>query len=503
MKNELIEKNFMFAKFMEKMILGKKLDDHLALFFAKFVASNPTGCYYFKDFEKYLIGISNQYNYTKEINKSDKILLVMSEAYVAGGHTRIVEHTIKNSPRDNFNLVFTRANFDIPVSLISICEEKTVTIQYLSSGDIISKSLELRKISSKYSKVVMHIHPEDFIPVLSYGVESWDIPVFLYNHAEHRTWFGNSIVDLVMDLSNKASENTKQFRMVQNSEVLDIPLEQKNIEPDINLKLREYHSIPNDAIVFFSGGSSYKYNPNKTIDFTTVVDDILKNVKNSFFVIIGIKSESKNWIKLKEKYKKRLIMLTSMPYTEYEKYYNIVDIYIDSMPVSGFTVLLEAAVRKIPIVALASPFSFPDSINSQCVEYQNIMQRVNHLISTGNSENNDMKNHYLENFIKKHFDLINSVSSHKSLDINDINNVYLDSDNTSYTSYILSTVCNNNVNFNHNLFADINFIKKIKILRKAVNVYGFKKTWKLFIPKKIKIYLKNQLFKNAYIKEKK
>jgi hypothetical protein len=51
-----------------------------------------------------------------------------------------------------------------------------------------------------------------------------------------------------------------------------------------------------------------------------------------------------------------------LEYRKYLEYLNIADIYVDSMPVGGFTVLLENAMRKIPIMFLDNHMSYPDCI---------------------------------------------------------------------------------------------------------------------------------------------
>lgn len=147
----------------------------------------------------------------------------------------------------------------------------------------------------------MFNHPEDYLPVLAFGHLKWDIPIFLYNHAEHRFWFGISIVDVVLDLSSWAKANSLKYRKVLRSEVVGIPIVSSERDYRMNDIIRQQLNIDKNAIVFFSDGDYYKYYPIKELDFRNVVDLILSNVDNSYFVIIGINPKSEKWSKIKTK----------------------------------------------------------------------------------------------------------------------------------------------------------------------------------------------------------
>lgn len=332
----------------------------------------------------------------------------------------------------------------------------------------------------------MHIHPEDFIPIIAFGMFDWSIPIFLYNHAEHRTWFCNSIVDVVMDLSPKASNNTKKLRMIDCSEVLDIPLIKKNKDNNKNIEIRSSYNIPMDAVIFFSAGSEYKFTPNKNIDFKNVVSQILDNIDNSYFFIIGINPSIEEWNKLKNKYQHRLIIIKQLPYTKYEEYYNIVDIYIDSMPVSGFTVLLESALRGIPIVFLNSLSSFPKSIELYGIEYDDILEYVKNILENNSYNLPQMDSHFIENFIIKHDIIIKSVQSHKNKDLTTYSNISKDFNDVGFTSFVLSSVYKNKHYFNDDLFNKINNLQKLLISYKILALFGVYYFIKLSIPKKLK-----------------
>lgn len=442
MENKILRKNFNFLKKIEKLIINESIiTDKFKLldFYADFAVNNPHGSLHNPLLEYHLLDISENISYElpKNKNKSNKSLIIMSEAYQHGGHTRIVEHTINYSEDNQYDLLFTRNNFIIPNSLLEICKNKECSILTLSNDSVIEKAKQLRDIAHSYKNIIMHIHPEDYIPILSFGHSRWDTPIFLYNHAEHRFWFGISIVDVVMDLSSRAKNNSIKYRGIAESEVLDIPLVVSQINVKKNETVRKKLNIDNNSIVFLSAGSPYKYTPTKELDFRNVVNLILSNISDSFFVIIGIDPEATEWIEIKNKFHNRVILIKQLEYSKYLEYLNIANIYIDSMPTSGFTVLIENAMRKIPIIFLDSMFSFPDSILNEAITYDKILDKVKEIISSGFSQKINLENHKIDNFINKHNKILQFYRIHNR-NLNVIQQVDFEED--SYIRYILKDV---------------------------------------------------------------
>ena len=470
MENELMKRNYYFAKKIEELIFREKnLDKRLDLieFYSQFVANNQIGMLHCVNIENHLLEIANRFEFIYGTDQKRKSLIIMTKAYPHGGHTRIVEHLVKYSDDNSYDLVFTRKNIKVPDTLQFICKDKCCDIYVLKGTSILDKAQELRMLGVNYNNILLHIHPEDFLPIISFGCKDWETPIFLYNHAEHRPWFGVTITDVVMDLSSKAKENTMKYRCAKKSEVLPMPIVEAKRNEEVNIRLREKMGIELDAIVFFSAGSEYKFSPNGEIDFKDVVEMVLDEFANSYFVIIGINRE-KNWKKLKNKYQNRLLLIKQTDYLQYLNYVNLADIYIDSMPVSGFTVLLEMALRKIPIIFLKTKYCFPDSIIGKAIEYKDLMIYIKEIVDNNFQQDIDMQEHKIEYFIKKHNEIIINNRNHT---LNIIRDEVVDFSDESYLSFILKSVYANKTN-----------IKNIGILPFRYRILVNLMVLQLFIP---------------------
>ncbi len=464
MESEILTNNFNFLKEIEKLIINESImNDKFKLldFYADFAVNNPNGSLHNPLLEYHLLDISENIPFQFTENKLNKSLIIMSEAYKHGGHTRIVEHAINYSESNQHDLLFTRNNFVVPNSLSEICQNKQCSVMFLSDGEVMEKAKQLRDISSKYDRIIMHIHPEDYFPLLAFGHSNWNIPIFLYNHAEHRSWFGISIVDVVMDLSSRAKTNSLKYRKILKSEILDIPIITSEINRSKNEILREQLNIDKNSVVFLSGGSPYKYSATKELDFNNVVDLILGNIYNSYFVIIGINPESSEWVKMKNKFQNRLILIEQLEYCKYLEYLNIVNIYIDSMPVSGFTVLLENAMRTIPIIFLDTQASFPDSIVDEAISYNMILKKVEKIIDNGITQEVNLENHKIENFIYKYNNILDSNLIHyRNLNVNQV----VDFSENSFIRYVLKDVYKDKITLDKSKFSILPFYYKLVLL---------------------------------------
>jgi len=445
MENNILKSNYNFLKRLENLIINEQnVEEKFKLldFYSYFAKNNSVGTFHSPSIEYHLLEIAEKIPFQTNNNKLDKSLIIMTKAYKSGGHTRIVEHTIHYSINNKYDLLFTKDNFEIPSTINNICKEKECGIIVLTEQNILKKAEELRNIANKYKNIILHIHPEDYLPILAFGHSKWSIPIFYYNHAEHLFWFGISVADVVLDLSSRARNNSIIYRNVKKSELLEIPIIVKEINHKKNETLRKKLNIDKNSIVFLSAGSEYKFMPNKEIDFRKVVEMILSNFNNSYFIIIGINPKNRLWKKIQNKYQDKLLLIEEVDYNSYIEYINITNIYIDSMPVSGYTILLENAVRKIPIVFLDTFFSFPDSILKEAILYDNILGKVEEIIENNFMQNVNLEAHYIENYIKKlNFIIENHPKHSKNLNMEQ----KYDFSKSSIFSYILENVFKNKI----------------------------------------------------------
>jgi hypothetical protein len=447
-ENNILKRNFRYLEKLEKLIIKESnLEDKFKLIdiYTNIATNNPSGTLHSPELEYHLLDFAERISFqpsNKNKNKN-KRLIVMSEAYKDGGHTRVVEHIINYSGNNTYDLLFTWNRLDVPNSLLEICKNKECSIIFLSEGKVLEKAKQLRDIASGYNKIILVNHPEDYLPVLAFGHSKWDIPIFLYNHADHRFWFGISIVDAVLEGSSRAKANSIKYRKALKSEVVGIPIVPSEKDERINNIIRQQLGIDKNAIVFFSGGATYKYEPIEELDFRNVVDVILSNVDNSYFVIIGVHPESNEWSKLKAKFQNRLILMENLEYRKYLEYLNIADICVDSMPTTGHTFLLENAIRKTPIIFLDTHLIHSDCILKEAIPitdkndiYVKILEKAIEIINNGFKQELNLEkcNIDIEDFLNNYNNILNENMTHnRNLNVKRV----VDFSEDSFMRYVL------------------------------------------------------------------
>jgi len=445
-ENNILKRNFRYLEKLEKLIIKESnLENKFKLIdiYANIATNNPIGTLHSPDLEYHLLDFTESISFQPSNKNKNKRLIVMSEAYKDGGHTRVVEHIINYSENNTYDLLFTWNRLDVPNSLLEICKNKECSIMFLSEGKVLEKAKQLRDIASGYKKIILVNHPEDYLPVLAFGHSKWDIPIFLFNHADHRLWFGISIVDVVLDGSSRAKANSIKYRKVLKSEVVGLPIVPSEKDDRINNIIRQQLGIDKNAIVFFSGGSPYKYDPIEELDFRNVVDVILSNIDNSYFVIIGVRPESSEWSKLKAKFQNRLILIEVLEYRKYLEYLNIADICVDSMPTTGHTFLLENAIRKTPIIFLDTHFTYSDCILKEAIPitdkndiYDKILEKAIEIINNGFKQELNLEecNINIENFLNNYNNILNENMTHsRNLNVKRV----VDFSENSFMRYVL------------------------------------------------------------------
>ncbi len=489
--NKKLKTNLEFTNYLNDLIIKEKnLEEKLKLIkLASFwTGNNALGIYYNYKLEKELCKIAENISSSPPEKKLNKYLIIMTFPHYAGGHTRLVENLINSFPKNTFDLLLTEndiviieKDIKIPESLSRICIEKNCNIIKSSFKDDLDKAKEIREKAAGYKKIILFTHPEDYIPLLAFGIRNWKVPILTYNHADHKTWLGISISDVIIDMSSQASKYTKSCRLARESYIIPIPIKKEEKNPSLKNKIRKKLNIPDNAVVIYSAGSYQKYLPSHNADFRVVVDKILSNIKNSYVVIVGVNPDSKLWKKLKDEYKNRLILIKSLPYEEYKNYYNIADICIDSIPEGGFTVLLEAAIREIPIVYIKNREFYPDPIAKIGIDYDQLIPYIKNLIKTdfkSNIDKNLLKEHYIESFYKK-FKLLLEKDIKHSLNI--VQNPVLCFDD--YSRHILMYIMPKPY-LQIKLILNLSLKNKLKIATKSVFLrYVINKTFDKMIQK--------------------
>lgn len=293
--------------------------------------------------------------------KEDTFLHVMTQGYETGGHTRVVERWIENSPANQqHDVVFiVTSPASVVTRMMQSTAEKNGAVHELNQKQSdCDKALELRRLASRYAYVILHVHMDDVVPLIAFGTTEFTRPIIFFNHADHRFWLGCSIADAVAELREWGINISKTRRGINvPSLVLGIPITYRsNTQTVSKTEKRQALGIPEKARVVTTVGGWHKYKPLFHLDFLKIAESLLQKDASIHIIAIGPSYQHlPEWSKLEKQYGERFRVLGPLPPVQMFDYLRCSDLSLDSFPMSGGTALIDAITAGCPVLSLDCP----------------------------------------------------------------------------------------------------------------------------------------------------
>ena len=349
------------------------------------------GCGYFasSEIESRLREFSKELSPPKVVEaRPNTVLMVMTTAYLVGGHTRVVERWIEQDPSRRYSLVLTnQVNEDwIPERLRSAVECSGGECLVLDVRESrMGRAQKLRDFAATFEKVVLHVHMYDVIPLVAFGSETFTRPVGFYNHADHVPWLGVSIADCVAELREWGATLSRECRGVRESVTIGIPSEEKMDadrkvhEAGVAFDVRTRYGIPSAAPLVLTCGRASKYQPVAGLDFLDVIRGILSADKDVVVLAVGLVLENvPGWTEASRAFGRRLKAIAPVPFEQLTAFCRAADLVIDSYPMCGCTALADALMAGCPVLIAPGLFGQDDwvfKIDGYCASVQNLVER--------------------------------------------------------------------------------------------------------------------------------
>ncbi|KIE19459.1 hypothetical protein SE23_17225 [Vibrio sinaloensis] len=315
---------------------------NIAELYAKLVVKYPI--YEAIDFENRLI--EDFKHILDDFNKGQAgrdICHIITTPYLTGGHTRLCEKLSMMENEDSSLLVTGPYEEEVIHRLSSFFP----TIKCINSQLLIPSIIEMMEFMSTYSKLVLHIHPDDIKTVIAVGLlrkVDPQIKVFFVNHADHLFSYGRSVIDVMLDISYRGlSIESKIENKTYTNSFLGIPVQIKE-KPFFRKGVRN----------MIIAGSSYKMKPSKTCSIQREIEHLFRENRECNLNVIGAKITDYWWWSLKLKYPNRINIKNSLPYEKYIEIVKNCDTCIDSSPIGGGTAFVEMYLNSLRPVAIFS-----------------------------------------------------------------------------------------------------------------------------------------------------
>lgn len=291
-------------------------------------------------------------------------LHVMTEALPIGGHTALVRRWITNDTSgDIHHLVLTNMEaLSIP-ELAKAIQSSGGTVTTLGNiPSYLERAQSLRQLAYAIAdRIVLHIHMWDIVAPIAFGVAGGP-PVIYLNHADHVFWVGSSVADQVANIRQSGVAFCVSYRGITRNALLPIPLEcdESSISSNIGARLRDALRIPNDATVFLTIGTEFKYQAVGELDFLASARKLLNADPTAYLIAVGPKPTTPGWLEATHALAPRLITVGKQ--RDLHPYHAAADVYLEGFPFGSLTALLEAALANLPCVR--APRSAPPPFTS-------------------------------------------------------------------------------------------------------------------------------------------
>ncbi len=285
-----------------------------------------------------------------------RVLHVFTIAYHTGGHTRVAERWIRNTRHEYCHAVVNTNLADFtPQWLADAAESSGGWLLQIDRPftDILQKSMVLREIAHSWADmVVLHTHPNDPLPVLSFGTDAGP-PVILFNHADHVFWLGASVADVVAEIRPVGRDLSFRRRGVRSSCLLPVPL----VSGELSIsrgEARQSLGLDEKTIVLLTISAAYKFAPFGGYDFLSLVARVLEENPDAVLLAVGPDCTGR-WAEYQSLTNGRIRALGEQ--RDLGAFYAAADIFVDSFPYGAMTAMLEAGSHGIASVGLLNPLS--------------------------------------------------------------------------------------------------------------------------------------------------
>ena len=305
-----------------------------------------------------------------------KAVFIASALYDVGGHSEVMRQWIRLLRDDDWKIgVFVTALDDRPLSYPRLSSELdkmgVETLCLTRELSMLQKAETLYRYLEEQTPELLFLFPHPFevaAPVAISALEEKPTVIY-FNHADHSFWLGRDCIDYLVEYRDLACEVSRVNRKIDGSRVVHMTAE---LVPRDRREAREELGIPGAATVSISVGSFFKVMPGSEIDLLPEGDDEGK-IFDYFEVVRRILDDNPDHyhILITGEIPREYFKLNMPDYAHYEdrflmpghdssKYYGAADFVIETIPIVGGLVRLEAMLCRLPLVGFACRNVDPD-----------------------------------------------------------------------------------------------------------------------------------------------
>ncbi len=337
--------------------------------------------------------------------KQRKILHVASELYEIGGHTPLLLKWIQRDKTSTHHLFLTRQSLaNIPHKIFEQHGFHKEQIVWANSEQkpYLEVAEQLLSASFEYDMIVLHVHPDDVVPLLAFSKQK-PKPVFFLNHADHCFWLGASVIDGIIHFRKSNIELDKVRRQLSIPQfVIPIPVDSDApLSIDKKDVFTKYRIPQNYKRVLLTTSTVNKFQPFLDYNYFESVTPVLNNNPDTVLLIVGVGHQQELAIRYSHP---QIFFLGTLFPDDLKEIEHITDLYIETIPISSFTAQLQVLLSQKPVHFMYAPpavlmlFDHPLLYPESRKAWQ---EKLSHLITNDivfNDYKNDLLNKVYQDF---------------------------------------------------------------------------------------------------------
>lgn len=284
-----------------------------------------------------------------------RVLHVFTRTLTVGGHTRMVWRWMGLDGERRHSVAVTRqGGRPVPTELVAAAAATggEVTVLGDKPGTLVTWARDLHELATRNDIVVLHVDPEDIIPMVAFGDRSALPPILYLNHADHLFWLGVGIADLVVNLRWSGHHLSPERRGVPEARNAFVPIALGDRNRTISrADAKKRLGAPPDSILLstIARAVKFEYRSDTGESYVDAVLPVVNEFDNVRLVLVGPTQEGQ-FQRAHDASGGRITALGER--TDNEVLLQGLDVFIDSYPQMSPTSLLEAGSYGVPLIAL-------------------------------------------------------------------------------------------------------------------------------------------------------
>jgi len=245
--------------------------------------------------------------------------------------------------------------YELPEVLKESAEKSGGFLRTLSAPTTnhLEQARELRMLCQEADIVVLHLFPYDIVPVLALAAGCDSVKTIFVNHADHAFWVGAGVSHVIAHLRKQPPQFSEKRRGLNPERCAVLPIPLVPAPPSVTREeAKRALGYAPDSVVLLTIASPFKYSSPGRVGFLDLVAPVMAQFPKAVLIAVGPEAKDA-WQAASVQTQGRIVPLGTRWDTNL--FYAAADIYLDSVPFSSTTSLLEAGSHGTPLLGYRLP----------------------------------------------------------------------------------------------------------------------------------------------------